>query len=96
MEALVETRLQNTSQIFRILIVDDDETILKVISRFLTDLGYKVETTLSGKRAIEKEREVKYDLVLLDLKLPDMNGLDVLKALKKEDSFVSVLIIFVS
>lgn len=93
METLAETRLQYTSQIFRILIVDDDETILKVISRFLTDLGYKVETTISGKRAIEKEREMKYDLVLLDLKLPDMNGLDVLKELKKEDSFVSVLII---
>jgi len=79
--------------VFRVLVVDDDETILKVISRFLTDHGYAVDTTVSGDRAVEKQRQVKYDLVLLDLKLPDRNGLDVLRALKREDESISVLII---
>jgi DNA-binding NtrC family response regulator len=77
---------------FKILVVDDDDTILKLIQRFLGDQGYQVDTTLSGKRAVEKERESRYDLVILDLVLPDMNGLEVLKTLKKEDSSVSVLI----
>ena len=76
----------------QILVVDDDDTILKVIQRFLGDQGYQVDTTLSGKRAVEKERKSRYDLVILDLVLPDMNGLEVLKAIKKEDSSVSVLI----
>ena len=89
----MNSKVQNRNRLFNILIVDDDETILKVISRFLSDLGYKVDTTASGTRAIEKEREKRYDLVLLDLKLPDMDGLGVLKTLKKEDSLISVLII---
>jgi DNA-binding NtrC family response regulator len=77
---------------FKILVVDDDETILRVIRRFLGDLGYSVETTISGRRAVEKERETRFDLVILDLVLPDMNGLDVLSSIKKEDGSVSVLI----
>ncbi len=78
---------------FRVLVVDDDETVLGVISRFLTDHGYEVDTTMSGERAMEKQRRIKYDLALLDLKLPDSNGLDVLRALKHKDQSISVLII---
>jgi two-component system response regulator AtoC len=77
---------------FRILVVDDDEPVLKVIQRFLADQGYSADTTHSGKRAIEKEVESRYDLVILDLVLPDLSGLEVLKELKKEDSSISVLI----
>jgi len=79
--------------VFRVLVVDDDETVLGVISRFLSDHGYAVDTTMSGERAVEKQRRIKYDLALLDLKLPDSNGLDVLRALKRKDQSISVLII---
>lgn len=76
---------------FRILIVDDDEMVLKVIARFLGEHGYRVETTTSGRRAIEKVGSSTYDLVLLDLKLPDMDGLGVLKEIKRVANGTSVL-----
>jgi DNA-binding NtrC family response regulator len=76
---------------FSILIVDDDEVILKVINRFLMDLGYTVETTVSGLRAIEKVSKERYDLVLLDYLLPDVNGVHVLKEIKRINSSISVL-----
>jgi DNA-binding NtrC family response regulator len=81
----------NDARNFNILVVDDDDTILKVISRFLKDLGYTVDTTASGVRAVEKVAEKEYDLVILDLKLPDKNGLDVLKEVKESNSGISVL-----
>jgi DNA-binding NtrC family response regulator len=84
---------QSEIGVFRVLVVDDDETVLGVISRFLTDHGYTVDTTMSGERAVEKQRRTTYDLALLDLKLPDSNGLDVLRALKHKDQSISVLII---
>jgi DNA-binding NtrC family response regulator len=83
------TKIENRS--LSILVVDDDDTILKVISRFLKGLGYQVETTASGVRAVEKIAEKEYDLVILDLKLPDKNGLEVLKEVKEADSGISVL-----
>jgi len=76
---------------FKILVVDDDEVILKVINHFLNDLEYQVETTVSGLRAIEKVNEKSYDLVIVDLKLPDADGLQVLKEIKRIDSSTSVL-----
>jgi DNA-binding NtrC family response regulator len=76
---------------FRILVVDDDDTILRVISRYLKDIGYSVETTVSGARSVEMVHEENYDLVILDLKLPDRNGLEVLKELKEANSGISVM-----
>jgi DNA-binding NtrC family response regulator len=82
---------RNGDRSFSILVVDDDDTILKVISRFLKDLGYMVDTTASGVSAVEMIGEREYDLVILDLKLPDKNGLDVLKEVKGTGSGISVL-----
>ena len=76
---------------FRILVVDDDDTILRVISRYLKDIGYSVETTVSGARSVEMVHEENYDLVILDLKLPDRSGLEVLKELKEANSGISVM-----
>ncbi len=91
MEKVIEPDFQLENKRFRILVVDDEENILIVIYRFLHDLGYTAETTVSGLRAVEKIKEKGYDLVLLDLRLPDMNGLEVLRKIKQEDNHVSVL-----
>ncbi len=76
---------------FSILIVDDDEVILKVTGKYLSDAGYSTETTLSGIRALEKVRQKKYDLVIIDIRLPDINGLQVLKEIKQVSLDTSVL-----
>ena len=65
----------------RILIVDDDENILKTFSTALRDAGYKVDTTQNGKEAIEKARANFYNLALIDIRLPDVEGTELLTTL---------------
>jgi len=66
----------------RILIVDDDENIRKVLTTILEDEGYIVEAVENGKRAIEKTKRNFYNLVLIDIRLPDMEGIELLTKMK--------------
>jgi CheY-like chemotaxis protein len=61
----------------KILVVDDTPDILSTIKDFLKSLGYKIVTASNGKEAIGVYTKEKPDLVLLDIKLPDMNGFQV-------------------
>ena len=63
----------------RLLIVDDDDAILKSLSRILRLEGYDVDTARTGLEAIEKSKTNFYNLALLDIKLPDMEGTELLK-----------------
>ena len=67
----------------RILVVDDDENILKVVAAILKDKGYTVETASSGNEAIKKTQKAHYDLMLIDIRLPDMEGTELLTKVKE-------------
>jgi DNA-binding NtrC family response regulator len=67
----------------RILIVDDDETIRKVLAAILEENGYSVNTAETGKEAIEKSNAVFYNLALIDFRLPDMDGTELLTAMRE-------------
>ena len=67
----------------RILIVDDDESIRTTLKAILEDEGYFVNTAASGKEAIQKTQETAYNLTLLDIRLPDIEGVELLKLLKE-------------
>jgi two-component system response regulator MprA len=67
----------------RILIIEDDEEILRVLNRFLTFEGYVVDTALTGKAGLTLAREQRPDLIILDWMLPKMDGLDVCRRLQK-------------
>jgi len=67
-----------------ILIVDDDEAILEVIKEIFEMEGFKVDTASTGREAIEKSEARYYNLALLDIKLPDMEGTELLEKLHKE------------
>ena len=67
-----------------ILVVDDDKSILRTFTRILQKSGYKIETAETGKEAIEKADNGQYDLALVDIRLPDMDGTDLLAKLKKQ------------
>jgi DNA-binding NtrC family response regulator len=67
----------------RILIVDDDESIRKILSTILEDEGYIVETAENGKEAIDKSTMTFYNLALIDVRLPDIEGVTLLARLKE-------------
>lgn len=66
----------------RILVVDDDEGIRKTLSAILQDEGYEVETAESGKEAILKSNAGFYNLALIDVRLLDMQGTELLTRIK--------------
>ncbi len=67
----------------RILIVDDDENIRKVLATILEDEGYKVESVDTAKKAIERTKRKFYNLALIDIRLPDMEGIELLTRMKR-------------
>jgi DNA-binding response OmpR family regulator len=67
----------------RILVVDDDATVAEILSRYLVREGYEVDSVGSGSLALERARARPPDLILLDLMLPDVSGLDVCRRVRK-------------
>ena len=65
-------------QLASVLVIDDEEIMREVIARLLRRAGYKVRTVASGEEGLEVAKDQPFDLVLLDLMLPGMGGLDVL------------------
>jgi DNA-binding response OmpR family regulator len=74
--------MTDTEQV-RILIVDDDETIRKSITTVLEEKGYLIDTAENGQAAISKSDKEVYNLALIDIRLPDMDGVQLLTALKE-------------
>ena len=67
----------------RILVIDDDEGIRKVVAEALRSEGYSVDTASNGKQAVEKSRTNFYNLALIDIRLPDMEGTKLLTSMKQ-------------
>jgi DNA-binding NtrC family response regulator len=67
----------------RILIIDDDENIRKVLQTILEDEGYVVETADTAKKGIERSEKAFYNLALIDVRLPDMEGIELLTKLRE-------------
>ena len=66
----------------RILIVDDDENIRKVLETILEDEGYTVESAETAKKGIEKSEKSFFNLALIDVRLPDMEGIELLSKMR--------------
>jgi DNA-binding NtrC family response regulator len=77
----------------RILIVDDEEVVCRSCMRILTEAGHEVESTLDGHSALQKVAEGQYDVVILDIMMPRISGLDILKAIKEEHPDVDVIMV---
>lgn len=66
----------------RILVVDDDEGIRKVLKTILEDEGFIVDTAENGKEAIKRASEKFYNIAVIDIRLPDMEGIELLSKMK--------------
>jgi two-component system, NtrC family, response regulator HydG len=76
-----------------ILVVDDEIDTCRNLSDILTDLGYQVDTALDGFAALELARQKPYDIALLDLKMPGMDGLTLYRELRKLRSSTVAIIV---
>ncbi|MDF2673404.1 MAG: sigma-54-dependent transcriptional response regulator [Clostridiales bacterium] len=77
----------------RILVIDDTKNIKMLIGKALASEGYGVDTAESGQEGIELFKTQSYDLVLLDIRMPNMSGTEVLRVIKDIDEAVPVAII---
>ena len=80
----------------RILLVDDEADILEFISYNLIREGYQVYTATNGKEAVAKAREVVPHLILLDVMMPEMDGIETCQEIRKQDELKNTLIAFLT
>lgn len=79
--------------VIKLLIVDDETRFLNAIAQRLTKRGFDVRTAENGETAIGLARSEKFDIALLDLRMPGMDGGEVLRVLKEEHRFLEAIIL---
>lgn len=77
----------------KILIVEDDEKIARVIQLELEFESYEVSNAYTGKEALDKCEEESFDLILLDVMIPELNGLEVLRRIRQKDETVRIIML---
>jgi len=77
----------------RLLFVDDETAICRVFSVSLLDMGYEVETAHSGEEALSRIAEFRPEIIISDIKMPGMGGLELLKRIKSEHPDIEVLLL---
>jgi len=77
----------------RILVVDDEQDVCDMLEKFLTIKGYEVSTALSGEDALALVKEERPHIVLLDIRMPEMDGLECLESIKEIDKEIGVIMI---
>ncbi|MBI5967134.1 MAG: response regulator [Deltaproteobacteria bacterium] len=80
----------------KILVVDDDELVLIAIQELLTPLGFSVTTSPSGFDALERMANDRFDLVILDIIMPEMDGFEVCEKLRKIEAYTETPVIILT
>jgi DNA-binding response OmpR family regulator len=83
---------QYSSDPSRILVIDDEMTVCMSCDKILTEDGYTVTSAQGGYNGLERARKENFDLALVDLKMPDINGMEVVETLKREQPNMAVII----
>lgn len=95
-EQVAHSQLNVTGQASNILIVDDDDSIRSLLHQELGDAGYHIDEASNGKEALERVRNNRPDLIILDIMMPEMNGFDVAAVLKNDPQTMDIPIIVLS
>ena len=80
----------------RVLVVDDEADLVRILQFGLESLGYHVETAADGQEGLKKAREMKPDIILLDLMLPKLDGYKVCRLLKFDERYKNIPVIILS
>lgn len=76
-----------------LLVVDDDPYVLESLSSLLAEFGYAVSTCKNGREALEKIKEQRFDVVLTDIKMPDVTGIELLRRIRNIDTQLPVILL---
>jgi DNA-binding NtrC family response regulator len=87
------TEIQETPKPIRLLLIDDEVGFTTVMAKRLARRGLDVTSAFSGSEAIQAMRKAEYDVAVLDLKMEDMDGIEVLKIFKKMDPNMPVIML---
>ena len=74
-----------------ILVIDDDKLMCLALARILTSSGYEVAQAFNGDEGLQMYRQRKFDLVITDLIMPDKEGIQIIRELRKEDSKIRII-----
>jgi len=76
-----------------ILFVDDDRMILDMVHEYLSEVGYRVEVVDNGVKALQMIKDYPFEIVFTDIKMPDIDGLELLSAIKEYRPETEVIIV---
>ena len=80
----------------KILIVDDSESIREVVCFTLEKVGHEVQRAIDGRDALNYINKTDYDLIITDLHMPEMNGIELIREIRKIDRFKRIPILFLT
>jgi len=80
----------------KILIVDDEQELVTLFSDVLTSAGFEIVGALDGRQALSAAKKHKPDMILLDIKMPDEDGFEVLKKIKSDSSLQNIKVIMLT
>lgn len=83
-------------KISTVLIIDDDPAVRNLMKRMLTREGFRVETAYNGQKGLEMAREIRPDVITLDVMMPDINGWKILNSLKKDRDLADIPVIMLT
>jgi len=86
----------NNNNKIKILVVEDEATLQKALNDVLSSEGYSVVSALDGEKGLQMAKDEKPNLILLDIILPRLDGFEVLKGLKKDDSTAQIPVIILT
>ena len=85
--------LRKSDSFFRILIIEDDEEMRSLLEDVLGEEGFKTESVSNGSEGLRKVTQEPFDLILTDIRMPGLTGLDILPAIKRLQPEASVIVI---
>ncbi len=78
---------------FRILVVDDNKELREILEEFLESDGHEVEGSPNGRDALERHKKSPFDLIITDLNMPEISGMELIKTIRKENPDTEFVII---
>lgn len=90
---LKETGSMSEKSTIRVLLVDDEETLIEYLSKRLLRQGLTVKAAFSGEEALEAAKETNFDVAVVDLKMPGMDGVETQRKLKEIQPFIQCIVL---